>query len=65
MKSHSILDAAGHIQVLGLGVYDPFPSSERKSNGKERRVTYHMPQLPDATGRLRGGSLRQRSYVFD
>jgi hypothetical protein len=48
MKSHSILDAAGHIQVLGLGVYDSFPSSEQKADRKERRVAYHVLQLPDA-----------------
>jgi hypothetical protein len=40
--------AAGHVHMLGLGVYDSFLSSEQKPDGQQRSVAYHMPQLPDA-----------------
>ena len=42
MKRHSVLDTAGHVEMLGFGVDDSFSSSEREVNGKQRRVADHM-----------------------
>jgi len=67
VESHPVLDAAGHVEVLGLGIDDPLFSVERKSNSKQRRVADHVLQLLEARRSLADQCLcrQQRSDVLD
>jgi hypothetical protein len=63
MKGHPVLDAAGHVEVLGLGVDDALFSSEREPNGKQWRVADHMLQLVEACRCLADQRLRRQQGI--
>lgn len=60
VKRHPILDAAGHVDMLCLGVDDAFFSSELAANGEQRRVADHVLQLFASSGCVANRDVRPR-----
>ena len=50
VKGHPILDAAGHVEVLGLGIDDAFLPTEGEANGEQGRIADHVLQLFETRG---------------
>src|SRR5437870_3228228 len=48
VKGHPVLDAASHVELLGLGIDDTLFSSEQKVYDKQRCVADHVLQLFEA-----------------
>ena len=60
VKGHPVLDAASHVEVLGLGIYDSLLASKQKAYGKQRCVADHVLQLFEASWCLGDQAIRSQ-----
>ena len=52
VEGHSILDAAGHVHVLGFGVDHALPTAVAEVDRQQRRVADHVLEVAEAVERL-------------
>lgn len=60
VKCHPVLNAAGHVEMFGLGINDAFLTAEGEADGEQRCIADHVLQLFEACGYLRD---RNRSRI--